>query len=209
MNLPSEYVSSTNLSSALIGLLLISGLSPCHAAQLYRWTDEHGKIFYGDQIPTRYIQQGYNVVSEQGITVYTIGPVSDEPIPEPKEEAPKFTTYERGLLATYSSGEEIELAKQKKLDDIDSIIGLTQDNIMLQERQFRELTKSAGDYERRGEHVPKRLEVDIANIQEKISNYARTIGQYEAQKLDASKRFDTDVELYLNARKRQQHFNQR
>ncbi len=196
----------TGLCSALASLLLVGSIAPSQASQLYRWTDEHGKIFYGDQIPARYVQEGYKLVSKKGITVYTIGPASEEPMPEQKKEEPKFTTYERGLLATYSSGEEIKQAKKKKQDDIDSIIGLTQDNIMLQERQFRELTKKAGDFERRGENVPKRLEVDIAKIQEKISSFARAVGQYEAQKADANKRFDNDLELYLDARERQRQF---
>ncbi len=176
-----------------------------HASPLYRWVDNEGKTHYGDNIPPQYVQKGYHVVSEQGITVYTIKPASEIPPPEPKEEKKKvtpLTTYERGLLATYINEEELLQAKTRKLADIDTISQLTRENIQLLENQFHHLTKQAGDHERRGRKVPEHLRQDISTTQEKILNMLNTIERYRQQKIEAAQRFDRDLARYRELKQR-------
>ncbi len=191
-------------SLCLAGLLLGSS-STAVAGPLYRWVDDEGKTHYGDRIPPQYVQKGYHVVSEQGITVYTIKPASEIPPPKEEkkeEEAAPLSTYERGLLATYIDEEELLRAKAKKLADIDTISQLTHENIQLLESQFHHLTKKAGDYERRGQQVPDHLRQDITTTQEKIVNLLSTIERYKQQKIEAARRFDNDLAHYRELKQR-------
>ena len=198
---PHLLLRSLCLASLLSGAMF--GPSSVSAGPLYRWVDNEGKMHYGDSIPPQYVQKGYHVVSEQGITVYTIKPASEIPLPkEEKEKVAPLSTYERGLLATYIDEKELLQAKAKKLADIDTITQLTHENIQLLENQFHMLTKKAGDYERRNQEVPANLRQDIATTQEKILNLLRTIERYEAQKAEAARRFDKDLAHYRELKQR-------
>ncbi len=197
-----------SLLAGLVAAALLCASASTSAGPLYRWVDDEGKVHYGDAIPPQYVQKGYRVVSEQGITVYTIKPASELPPPEPEEEKeeapPPLTPFERGLLATYIDSSEIEEAKQKKLADIDTITQLTRENIQLLEQQFHQLTKEAGDFERRGREVPEVLRQDIATIREKITDLEQTIERYKQQRVEAIEEFEALKRRFEALKARQQ-----
>ena len=198
------YFTLNQSAGLILGMALCS--SSVLAGPLYRWVDENGKVHYGDNIPSQYVQKGYKVVSEQGITVYTIKPASEIQIPKEenaKEEDKPLSPYERGLLATYINEAEVEAAKAKKLADIDTIIQLTHENIVLLETQFRQLTKNAGDYERRGNEVPIHLRQDIDTTQNKIADLFQTIERYKTQRKEEALRFDQDLQRFNALKQRE------
>ena len=210
MNLTMHIFQKTPPRSCL-SLLLATSLLLCSAiadaGPLYRWVDDEGKVHYGDSIPPQYVQKGYRVVSEQGITVYTIKPASEIPPPiEEKEEKgpPPLSNYERGLLATYTNEDELLQAKARKLADIDAIITLTRENRQLLENQFRQYTREAGDFERRGQQVPEQLRQDIVTIQNKMADIDKTIERYKAQKEEEAQRFDNDLDHYRALKSREE-----
>lgn len=190
----------------MLTTLLFLG-NTANAGPLYRWVDDEGKVHYGDSIPPQYVQKGYRVVSEQGITVYTIKPASEIPPPveEKKEKSPPpLSNYERGLLATYTNEDELLQAKARKLADIEAIIELTRENRQLLENQFRQYTREAGDFERRGQQVPEQLRQDIVTIREKMADIDKTIERYKAQKEEEAQRFDNDLDHYRALKSREE-----
>lgn len=166
---------------------------PAHAGELFRWTDENGAVHYSDHIPPQYVDEGYNVISEQGITVLTIAPASEEPLPP---EEPKLSDYEQGLLANYSDASEIIATRQRLMADIDTRIALAHEVIDALERQFNALAQEAGNHERRGDAVPENVQHQIATTQRKITDQQTLINNYTESKQQTWQRFQQDLERY-------------
>jgi hypothetical protein len=57
--------------SIATAVILITPLSG-YTGPLLKWTDENGRIHYGDRIPPKYAKQERKILNEQGIEVKTI-----------------------------------------------------------------------------------------------------------------------------------------
>lgn len=167
------------LSVALISL--IASL-PTFAADLYRWQDEKGNVYYTDRVPPKYVEQGYRVISEQGFTIQTIKSVADleaeegnKPPPISKEQAMK----DQRLLMTYANEDEIIAARERKLADVQALIDLSEETISLLELQFRQLTKEASDFEKQGKTIPESLLTQIASTRKKLGKYQTKLDEHK------------------------------
>lgn len=178
----------------LSACIAIMAALPAQAGQLFRWTDDDGRVHYSDHIPPQYVPQGYKIISKQGITVVTISPIEDEPPPPPKK--PELTHRDEDLLANYSSENEIIATRQRQLSDIDAHIELAREVIENLERQYGTLAQEAGNHERRGETVPETLRSDIAATQRKIAGQQALIKNYTASRQDTLERYQADLERY-------------
>lgn len=180
-----------------LALLLATAMPVALAADLYRWVDNKGNVHYTDRVPPEYMQNGYRVINKQGLTVTTIAPKKDDPSLK-KEEAESKTQQERDrrLLTIYASAEEINAARDRKLAEIKSAISLRQESVALLEKQFREQTREAGDYEKQGEPVPETLRANINTTKKKITAHEEAIKQQQQQLLDAQKFYGEELEHY-------------
>lgn len=181
-------------------LLLIVSSASVHGAdsekapKLFRWTDENGVAHYGDRIPPQYVQKGYKVISEQGITVFTIEPSSLSPELEARHQ--NLTTHDRGLLLSYNNVDEIIASRDRKLGELDGVISLTNDIIQMIQSRFRDLARNAGDYERNNQPVPADLQAAISSSQAKLNDYQKLVGQHQAKRDQVARQFDADIKRY-------------
>lgn len=187
--------------SLALSLTLISFFAslPAFAADLYRWQDEKGNVYYTDRVPPEYVKQGYRVISEQGFTIQTIKSVADieaedgsKPPPISAEQAQK----DRRLLMTYANEEEIVAARERKLGDVQALIDLSEETITLLEMRFRQLTKEASDFEKQGKTIPESLLTQVAGTRKKIGKYQTRL-QHNKASLDKIKHdYNNDLERY-------------
>lgn len=111
-----------------------------NAADLYRMTDEHGKVIYTDQLPPTQSKKGYGVLDARGREK---GVVPREPTAEERAEAAlrkevqakvereleEQTRRENLLLQLYGSEEAIESAREASLQSSESKRNLLEMNI--------------------------------------------------------------------------------
>lgn len=188
----------TTPSNALVCILAVLTISSsAYAADLFRWQDEQGNTHYTDQVPPQYLEQGYRVISEQGLTIRTIKSAAEiESTQKPvTPEIPKQqTAQDQRLLMTYSSEDEIIATRDRKLADTEAMMNLTRETISLLDVQFRELAKKAGDFEKKGEAVPEPLLKQISITKKKIEKHQLSVEQGSAnmakikQELDETQR---------------------
>lgn len=164
------------------------------APKLFRWTDEKGVAHYGDRIPPQYVQKGYKVISEQGITVYTIEPSLASPEQEAMHQ--NLSTHDRGLLLSFNNIDEIIANRDRKLSDLDSTITLTNDIIQMIQSRLRDLTRQAADLERNNEAVPADLQTAISSAQNKINEYQKLRNQHQTNRDQIARQFDADIKRY-------------
>ena len=99
----------------LLGLLC--GPVLASAGQLHKWVDEHGKVHYGDKVPTQHEQNAtpvetpVNVIDSNHDRTYV--PPSYEP-PEPEAKADKKKKKPLVTRPDYDSGKNPACAKQWK-----------------------------------------------------------------------------------------------
>ena len=187
-----------NRSSLCLLLTLSSGISL--ATDLYRWTDENGKVHYTDRVPAEYVEQGYSIISEQGLTIHTIKAASEEAAEaagtQEKQLSEAQLTRDRTLLMNYSSEDEIVKTRQRKIEELKALIILNEENTKSLENQYRDLTAKAGDHEKQGDSIPAALLTKLNVTKEKIKVFTASNKQRQQEIETIEQQFERDLQRY-------------
>lgn len=179
--------------------------------KLYRWVDENGKVFYSDKIPPQESKKERAILNEQGRKVDTLERAkTHEEYLEAKRQAKldeerrkreaAQAAYDRMLLKTYHTEEDLFHRRDSNLQTIDNLIHIARNTIESQKSELRELQQNAADHERSGRPVPGYLleQMDIAN--EKISYSRQYIADRKKERQQVLKKFDEDIKRYRELR---------
>jgi len=176
--------------SLLLGLLLpvVAG-----ATELYRYVADKGITVLSRQgVPPEHIRRGYEVLNDQGRVVKVIPPA-------PSAEEMKHILAERArassdaqLLRLYSTPEDVERARQRKLAELDSLIGVARSNLQSVRTQQANLQSQAADHERAGREVPAHLLAQIDNQKAEQARLKSDILRYQAVRKEADVSFNAD-----------------
>ena len=178
--------------SLLLGLLLPVVAS---AVELYRYTDERGTTVLSRQgVPPEHIGRGYQVLNEQGRVIRVIppAPTAEELRRMQLEKARALSDVQ--LLRLYSTPEDVERARQRKLAELDGLIGVARGNLQSVRTQQANLQSQAAEHERAGREVPAHL---LAQIENQIAEQARLksdIERYRALREQSNANFDADLD---------------
>ncbi len=185
-----------SLRKSVVLTLLIAVTPASFAADLFRWVDKKGNVHYTDRVPPEYVQNGYRVINKQGLTITTITAKKNDPNQKISAETKAQLERDRRLLTIYSNADEISATRDRKLAEIKNGISLRQDTLTLLERQFRDQTREASDYEKQNEVVPETLIANINTTKKKINAYEDAIKQQQQLLLDAQKQYGEELERY-------------
>jgi predicted nucleic acid-binding Zn-ribbon protein len=174
----------------LLGLLLpLSGV----AAELYRYVDDKGVTVLSRQgVPPEFIGKGYEVLNDQGRVVRVIPPA-----PTPEEYARMQAQKARAssdtqLLRLYASLDDVDRARERKLAELDGVIGVARGNLQSVRTQQANLQTKAADHERAGHQVPESLLAQINNLKEEQQRLQRDIARYKDARSQAEADFAAD-----------------
>lgn len=188
----------------LIPGLLLAGLTSEIQGGLYRWVDEDGNVHYSDSVPPDQVTSGHTELSEGGVRIKSVPPVKtpDELLKEQelerlREQQERLVEQQRSadlvLLRTFRSEDDIKMALDGKLASIDVMINVTKSNLRRQQEWLAGLRAEAGNLERTGKPVPKRISDGIAQTEKAIKEAYSTIVDRERQKDSIRTKFDQDL----------------
>lgn len=176
--------------SLLLGLLLpvVAG-----ASELYRYVDDKGTTVLSRQgVPPEHIGKGYEVLNDQGRVVKVIPPA-------PSAEEMKHILAEKArassdaqLLRFYSTPEDVERARQRKLAELDGLIGVARGNLQSVRTQQANLQSQAANHERAGRAVPANLLAQIDSQKVEQERLKSDILRYQAMRKAADSSFNAD-----------------
>ena len=177
------------------------------AERMYKWVDENGQVHYSNQVPPEATKQERRVINEQGRTVKVYrAPKTEEEKAEEKRlaelEARKEKLLEqrrihdRSLLATYSSREDMLLARDGKLSSIESLIQLTNSRITSMQERLLQLSDEAAEYERSGKPLPAPLQQQITNLREQLEKNKEFSADKQQEMQDIRQQFDADIKRF-------------
>jgi hypothetical protein len=192
---PMRIVSSTLAIAAMLS-------AASATAALYKWVDDKGVVHYSDKMPPEAVDKGSVELNKQGLPVKRTEPaptVEQRRAKAAEEERQKQVARERevvdrrdrALMESYTSEEEIDLARSRALGTIDSQVQSAQAySVQLTKRrgELEAKRKSFGDkppppaFEREMESIADELSRQTTLIAEKKREAATVMARYDADK---------------------------
>ncbi len=198
------------LLACLISTMLL--LNSAQAAKLYKYVDEDGNIRYSDRLTVEQSKQRHQTLTPDGRVIETKEkPLSDAEraeIEQQKEreriEAEKQARikaekehYDRVLMMTFNSEDEILEAQQERIDVIDSVIQLLNKNIKIEQDKLQELEQRAQtQFISKDKAVPGGLAQNIEYFHEKILNKQKQLELKIEEKSRIKQQYAKDLLRY-------------
>ncbi|MEP7181130.1 MAG: DUF4124 domain-containing protein [Betaproteobacteria bacterium] len=122
--------------AALLAAALLAAPGPARA-QAYKWVDDHGVVHYTDKMPPEAIDKGNTQLNKEGVPVKKTEPALTPEQRRAREaeaarrqqeakEQEVIARRDRALMSSYTTESEIDLAKNRTLATIESVVTSTQ-----------------------------------------------------------------------------------
>lgn len=199
--------------SVLIATLCL--LATAAYADIKCWTNREGVRECGDAVPPEYAQESHEVKSNTGMTIKKQGRArTREEVARERAEkeiaarkqaeieaiARKQATADKVLLDTFGSEDDMVLARDGQLTNIDSQIKLTEGHAAKLQKSFEQLISDAANFERRNQKLPETLSKGIANLRSQIAEQRRFIEEKLAEQVVLRKKFELDLARFRELR---------
>ena len=175
--------------------LLLSVLLPAlaGAGELYRYVNDKGVIVLDRQgVPPEYIGKGYDVLSDQGRVVRVVPPAPTAAERQRLQEEKAQATSDAQLLRLYSSLDDVDRARERKLTELDGAVGAARGNLQSLRTQQANLQGQAAEQERAGRVVPESLLMQISNIKGEQESLLKDIERFKETRKQAAAGFVAD-----------------
>ncbi|UVE17705.1 DUF4124 domain-containing protein [Pseudomonas sp. LS44] len=176
-------------------VLLLGSLLPfaAQATELYRYVNDKGVTVLDRQgVPPQYIGGGYEVLNDQGRVVKVVPPAPSREEMQRQLAEKARASSDAQLLRLYSTLDDVDRAKGRKLAELDGVIGVARGNLQSLRTQQASLQSQAADQERAGRQVPEHLVAQIGNLKAEQVHAEQDIKRYENARKQAEASFGAD-----------------
>ena len=196
----------------MLAALLCAVAMPASAAKLYKWVDENGQIRYSDRLPPQQSKQAHQQLNSQGVVLTTKDAAASpeelaaeaeakRKLEEEEREAARLKEIQdkkdRVLLLTFGSEDEIEHARENRIEVIESVIRLIENSIESTQQKLDGLNKSADrNYRSKGKEIPGGLAQKIEHAERKILNRDAQLQAKQLEKERINAKYEQDLERY-------------
>jgi len=174
----------------------------------FKWVDNDGHVHYGNRVPPEYAKRERKVINERGRTIKVYAALKTpeqrqqekqlaETAAKTKVLAEKQAVHDRSLLATYSSEQDMLLAKNGKVAAVEALLQLTSSRVNSMNERLLGLTEEAATYERSGKALPASLESQINNLRRQITTNEAFIKEKEGERNAIIRKFNADIKRYI------------
>ncbi len=208
------------IKQPLIAFLLILILPALLSAKLFKWTDENGKVHFGDRIPLKYQKKESIIYDKSGIIIEKRAAARDpaelqreaarkRQIEKLRREAQmilkKQQAEDRKLLKKYQNEDEIILYRDGKLKAVDNQIDMTKININRLKRLVAESQKMLAARERQGIAASDKLQKQVNDYQQQIEDYYISIVRNKEQKQIIFEKSDKELQHFRKLKRLSSH----
>lgn len=190
---------NTRLLMATIALSAAFSLNA--EAKLYKWVDSNGTTHYGETIPPEYanreavkLENGRIQQRDDGLAKR--GQKQEVRDPAAEKDRIEAERHDNALLNTYSSEKEIDLARDRNLQQVEARIN-----------SYRTLLQSAGEnlaglqqeqekLLQQKRKIPKSLEEDLDEAQQRINNFQAELDNSQREMESVKARYAADKARY-------------
>jgi len=190
-----QLLSGLLLSSVLVQDVFAAGFN-------YRYRDDSGSIHIGYSVPPELVENGYEVLNENGMVVDVVLPKSVldaraskmlEEI-ESRHQKELRATRDEALLRYYSSPEDVERVRERKLQEFQNFIDIQKANTLANRKRLAALQSQAAELERSGQKVPEKILQTLDTLEHKISDAKQAVKRKQEEKDRVWLAFELDIE---------------
>jgi len=188
---------------------MISAIMWCGiaSAEYFRWKDNKGNTQYGDQVPAAEVDNGRALVDEDGQVVEQVSPARTPEEQKRFEEQQRIAklererkeeqdAYDRVLLATFNSPEEIIEVRDERINLIEQSINLSHERLRKQQKELEKLNDSRSRFIDRDLEPPEWIENNEIKVLSRIAGIEEYINDKSLEKDRLRKRFGEDLIRY-------------
>ena len=200
------------------GFIVASVLAtlPVHA-KMYKWKDENGQTHYGDRIPAQYLDKERKELNAQGAVIKNVDRAATAAERKAKKELQEIEKQkqailveqrrrDRVLLDTYTTERDLVMAREARIDAVDSQINLSESIIGSTKSKLEKTEKRISNIKMGNREVPADVYAKLEREKEQLATQTK-VADGHIQKREAIKtQFDDYItrfnELKLEKQKR-------
>jgi chromosome segregation ATPase len=183
------------LGLMLYATLGLAAVQKSPSGKLYKWVDDNGETHYGEVIPPEYADRDKTQLNKFGIEVKDKSKDADAnaSVKTPEEQAAiDRRRKDNALLNTYSNEKEIDLARNRNLQQVEALIS----SIQLQLKSARD---SQNDYnqelarlQKAKKNIPESLQSDVDNANSRVAELEGDLKEAQDKAASVRAAFDAD-----------------
>lgn len=160
---------------------------------LYRYVDSRGVTVLDRQgVPPEYVANGYEILNARGRVVQTVPPAPTAEQVQQAQAQKAQASADAQLMSLYSSVEDVDRTRARKLSELDTLISLTKGNLNAVLAQQAVIQGQAADQERAGKPVPKSLIDKLDDLRNQQQGLDMDIKRYQTSRTQAEAAFAQD-----------------
>lgn len=189
-----------------VALLLLFAMPGVPAfAVTYKWVDEKGVTHYGDSIPPEYQNSANIELNQRGVILKKNDPAltveerkaKEAELAKQRKQETEQKRKDTILMKTYSSAEEIDLARDRNLQQAERVIQDTQTRLKSVQANLDASREHAAAYARENKPVPDGLQYDIETLEKNKQDLEVAILQKRTDAVELRARFEEDKKHYI------------
>jgi len=190
----------------LVALVIGMAFSLPAAAKMYKWMDDNGVTHYGETVPPEYANKDRTELNKAGRVVKQQEVLTSEERrareqADAKKSAEEEEMLERrrrdkALLNTYSSVKEIDLARERNLQQVEARFNSATSQLKMADDKLIGLQKEADGYTKANRKIPASLQEDLQESQARLTKLQQDLEKIRAEKTAVEARYDADKARY-------------
>jgi len=190
----------------ILSVFLIAG-SFVATAKMYKWVDEQGQVHFGDKIPAKYLIREHQELNHRGIVVKRNEAaktpeqkIEDKRLEKERKKAAlikkKEKQRDRVLLDTYTTERDLIIARDSRLDAIDSQIQLANSIIADSAKKIKSMKQRITQIQTSNREVPLDLYQRMNNEKEHIALQKNIRKKHEKRRENIAVQFDDYIKRF-------------
>ena len=183
-------------------VLIVVAFSTTAEAKLYKWVDDKGVTHYGEVIPPEYANKSNVLLSDKGLLIKRTEEINNkERRANEEDEAKKRIDNEakleqsrkdKALQNTFSSAEEIDLARDRNLHQVESLISSIQSLQKTARENLKNYQQEAAERKRAGRKLPVSLQADITESENKLAKLQLDLVKAQEKAVTVKSNYEAD-----------------
>jgi hypothetical protein len=190
---------------ALSAVLLSCAFSA--QAKMYKWVDENGQMHFGDKIPPKYLVKEHEELNEQGVTT-KVREAAKTPEQKAEEkclereqkkaelEEKRKQQRDRVLLDTYTTERDLIVARDSRLDAVNSQINLAETIISDSNKKIESMEKQVTEIKASNREVPIDLYNRIDREKQQVAVQTKVMENHKKRSDEISVQFNGYIERF-------------
>jgi len=188
-------------------ILLLISLSFSIQAKMYKWVDDEGQMHFGDRIPAQYLKKGHDELSDRGVVIKRVQAAETEEEKaarralereRKKQEMALRKKHQRDrvLLDTYTTERDLELARDARIEAVDSQVQLANSIIEDSNKKILALDTKINAIKSSGRDVPKDMYVQRERLQQQMKLHTQMAAKHSKRRDEIATQFNGYIKRF-------------